>query len=95
MSFFSGRHNKFSHARTYQTLPIVMVRIFKNNAAFVSFVYFTMPNFFNGVLSNSIRPSVAFNRQIVGDDIFTLNGIYWGKCLTMTVTDRGWVSDLL
>ena len=32
------RHN-FSR-KSYQTLPIVMVRIFKNNAAFVSFVLF-------------------------------------------------------
>ena len=59
------------------------------------FFSFTIPNFFDGASLNKIRPSVAFNREIVGDDIFTLNGVYWGKCLTMTVTDMGYVSDLL
>ena len=57
--------------------------------------YFTIPNFFDGASLNSIRPLVAFEREIVGDDIFSLNGVYWGKYLTMTVTDRRYVSDLL
>ena len=57
--------------------------------------YFTIPNFFDGASLNSIRPLVAFNREIAGNDIFSLKGVYWLKYLTMTATDRSYISDLL
>ena len=70
---------------TYQTLPIVMVDFLEDNRAFVYGLFYCEPELVFDLKTETIGKLLALTFS-------HLMGVWWGKMLSRTLNESGWVS---